>query len=561
MSARRGPTAAGSPRRRVQPAASSSRLTAITGLFGASALVTLVVLAGYLHTLSYPFQFDDLFNIQANTALADPLDVAANWRFRPSRVVVSLSLALNGALAGLTPRGLRIGNLLIHIVASLLVGWLAKELTQRLAPGARKEGARSRAPSPATVGLLSALLFAAHPLATQAVTYLIQRTTSLAALLELAALAAYLRARDSGATRFWLASWACALLAALTKEMAIALPFLIALTEIALRRAGPSGRPRLVMFAPYLAVVPLVAWAAQLPWGLAGEMIPAVRQSEHISRLAYLATQCLVIPRYLGLVLWPQGQSLVHDVALHTRVDLPVFGGLAVLVALSLGAWWLRTRAPIVAYGWAWFMIAILPESSIFPIADLMNEHRTYMPLGGLAMGAATGLAAWSGARGARWMIPAALIVALTVTTHVRNRVWRNETTLWSDVLRRAPGNALALNNLGLEFRKAGRFDESESAFRRAILAEPWRANAYLNLGSLLGARGRTADAVAVLDSAAAAAPREWRVFNSLGSANWLAGDTTAAARAYLRAIALAPGEPTPRAALAQMRESAAPPR
>jgi hypothetical protein len=565
MSTRRGPSAAGSPRRRAQPAVglstSPSPFPALTGFFGAAGLVALVVLAGYLHTLSYPFQFDDLLNIQANAALARPFDVAANWRFRPSRVVVYLSLAWNGALTGLTPRGLRIGNLLIHVLAALLVGWLAKELTRRLAPRAPPEAARSGRPSPEMVGLLSALLFAAHPLATQAVTYLIQRTTSLAALLELAAVAAYLRARRDGATRFWLASWACAILAALTKEMAIALPFLIGLTEIALRRVGAPGRPRLRMFLPFLAVEPLVAWAVQLPWGLAGELIPAVRQSEHFSRVAYLTTQILVIPRYLALVLWPHGQSLVHDVALHPRVDLPVLGGLAVLGALSLGAWWLRARAPVAAYGWAWFMIAILPESSIFPIADIMSEHRTYLPLAGLALGGATGLAGWSGERGARWMVPAVLIVGLTTATHVRNRVWLNETTLWSDVLRRSPGNALALNNLGLEFRRAGRFAESESAFRRAIVAEPRRSNAYLNLGSLLGARGRAADAVAALDSGVAAAPREWRVFYSLGSANWLAGDTAAAARAYLQAIALAPGEPTPRAALELLRSSAPPAR
>jgi hypothetical protein len=526
----------------------------------ATGLVTLVVLAGYLHTLAYPFQFDDLMNIQANEALRHPLDLAANWRFRPSRVVVSLSLAWNGAITGLTPQGLRIGNLLIHLLSALLVGWIGRDLARRLASGTHAAN-RSWRPSPETVGLISALLFAAHPLATQAVTYLIQRTTSLAALLELAAVALYLRARRDGAMRFWAAAWGCAVLAAFTKEMSVALPVLIGLIEIVLRRARTPGRAKPAMLLPFLAVLPLVAWTARLPWGAGGELMPAVRPSEPMSRIAYLMTQLVVIPRYLGLVVWPRGQSLMHDVPLLARPDPAVLAGLALLVALSFGAWWLRARAPLVTFGWAWFLIAILPESSIVPIADLMNEHRTYLPLAGLAIGAASALATWSGGRGQRWLLPAALIVALTAATHVRNRVWRDETTLWSDVLQHAPGNALALNNLGLEYRRAGRFAESEAAFRGAIAAEPSRPNAYLNLGTMLSVRGRHADAVAVLDSAAAAAPGEWRVFFTLGSATWLAGDTVAAARAYERAIALAPGEPAPRAALAQMRTNAATPR
>lgn len=563
MTTRRGPPAAGSPRH-ARPAAPSrsnrSALPRLTGPLGAAALVVLVVGAGYLHTLGYPFQFDDLMNIQSNTALTRPFDLAAIWSFRPSRVVVSLSLAWNGALTGLTPWGLRLGNLLIHVLAALLVGWIGRELTRRVAWGPRAGPAAWR-PVPETVGLVSALLFAAHPLATQAVTYLIQRTTSLAALLELAAVAAYLRARRDGAMRFWVALWSCAALAALTKEMAIALPYLIGLTELGLRRAGDPGRPKLALFLPVLVTAPLVAWTAQLPWGAGGEMIPAIRQAEHIPRSSYLFTQMLVIPRYLGLVLWPTGQSLVHDVPLHPRFDLPVLAGMSTLAALNACAWWLRARAPLIALGWAWFLIAILPESSVFPIADIMNEHRTYLPLAGLAWGGATLVAGWAGGGRARWLVPVALVVALTVATHIRNRVWRDETTLWSDVLRHAPGNALALNNLGLEYRKAGRYADSESAYRRAIAAEPRWPNAYLNLGTLLGVQGRHADAAAVFDSAATAAPREWRVFHSLGSARWMAGDTAAAARAYLQAIALAPREAAPREALAQMRRNAIPPR
>ena len=154
----------------------------------ALALVAAVVAAGYLHTLSYSFHFDDFSSIRDNPVLDRPGDLAALWSFRPSRVFLYLSLSLNAALTGRSVVGLRVVNLLIHIAASLLVGWIAAELGRRLSEGAARGvesgdplaararagasgaaasagGAREtgRAARPEGVGLIAALLFAAHP--------------------------------------------------------------------------------------------------------------------------------------------------------------------------------------------------------------------------------------------------------------------------------------------------------------------------------------------------------------------------------------------------------------
>ncbi len=171
-----------------------------------------MVAAGYLHTLPFPFQFDDFSSIRNNRALDDPLDLGTIWRFRPSRFITHISLAWNIAITGRSPGGLRVVNLLIHLGASLLVGRIVAELARGLAP--RRD---SRRPAPEAIGLLAALLFAAHPLATQAVTYLIQRTTSLAPLLELAAVAAYLQARRSASRSLLAASWGLATRSGATK--------------------------------------------------------------------------------------------------------------------------------------------------------------------------------------------------------------------------------------------------------------------------------------------------------------------------------------------------------
>ncbi len=521
------------------------------------AVLVAVVLAGYLHTLPYPFHFDDYQSIRDNPTLTHPTDLAAIWSFHPPRVALYTSLAWNAALTGRSPAGFRAVNLLVHLLNALLVGWIAAELTRRLVPAARAAGPRASRLSPEAIGLMSAALFAAHPLATQAVTYLVQRTASLAALFELASVAAYLRARRGGPAGLWVAAWGCAWLAALTKEMAIALPLVIALLEVALRRAGAPRRPSLSALLPFLLVEPIVAYTAQLPSGLVGQTEPGFRSPEGIPRLAYLFTQMLVIPAYLRLLIWPAGQALEHEVVLRTSPDASVLAGAALLAAACVAALRVWNRHPVVTIGWAWFMVTILPESSIFPISDFMAEHRAYLPLAGVSWIGATLLLGLFHHRRARLLAPALLVVALTAVTHARNRVWRSEERLWSDVVRKSPGKASGHNNLGIEFRRTGRYAEAESCFRRAIASEPRSPNAYLNLGSLYAAAGRPTAAVAVLESATVTLAGQWRVQMSLGSARWLAGDTAGAALAYRRAAELAPGERGPREALARLRTAA----
>ena len=173
-----------------------------------ASLAAVVVAAGYLHTLHYPFHFDDFDWIRDNLALQPPLDIAAIWDFRPSRFVANLTFALNRIITGESPASYRATNGVIHWLVALVVGWIAAQLAGAARAAAPREPSPGpRAPlrsavaaprglaSPSSVGLVATLFFAAHPLATQSVTYLTQRNTSLAALLALASVAAFLRAR------------------------------------------------------------------------------------------------------------------------------------------------------------------------------------------------------------------------------------------------------------------------------------------------------------------------------------------------------------------------------
>ena len=96
------------------------------------AVFVALLIVGYGHTLGYPYHYDDFSSIRDNPVLRSAGDPGAIWRFRPSRVVVHLSLAWNLALAD-SLAALRAVNVLIHAATSLLVGWVAAELWSRFA--------------------------------------------------------------------------------------------------------------------------------------------------------------------------------------------------------------------------------------------------------------------------------------------------------------------------------------------------------------------------------------------------------------------------------------------
>ena len=503
---------------------SPSRVSAVPPIARwAPLFVVFVVIAGYAHTLGYPYHFDDYSNIRDLSALGPPPDVGAIWRFRPSRFVLYLSLAINALVTGRTPAGLRAGNLLIHVGSALMVGVLARQLARALTP-ARESDRRTR-----TVGALAALIFAAHPLATQAVTYLIQRTASLAALLELAAVVLWLRARDGGGRLAWASSLTCAVLAAFTKEMSVALPPLIAILEAMLPAPGKRLGTRVGRVAPYLIVWLLLLATVSLPTAHRLGGVAGFRETSDIPRLTYFMTELTVLPRYVMLFLVPRGQSLDPAAPLHASADTAVIlGGLILVVATAI-AFVLRKRQPLITVGWLWFLIAILPESSLFPIRDVMVEHRMYLPLAGLAIGVADVLVNAFPRRPAAWLVPAAIICSLTAVTFARNRVWRDEMSLWSDVIAKAPTNTRGYDNRGLAYEAEGRVAEAEADYRRAITLDSTDVYSLSNLGKLCGQQGRFREGLPVLLQAVRVDPNFAPARTNLGL-TWMAlGDTARA--------------------------------
>lgn len=499
-----------------------------------AALVAAAAVACYADTFTASFHFDDFHAIVQNPALRD-------WElFRAtrlgSRVVGYLSFALDWRLFGLDVRGWHAVNLAIHVATALLLYALARLLFRTPALAGAAVGRDA-----GLVALFAALLFAVHPVQTQAVTYVVQRLASLSTLFSVLASAAFVRWRLGGGAAW--ASWALALAATLlalfTKESAATLPLLLVLCELAYFEG--DLRRRLARLAPFLLAIPLLVAAVLRAGPLESQLsVAGPSTGRIITHAEYLATEMRVAVTYLRLLLWPSGQTLFYDYPIHRSfADPRVLASLALLLGLGGLAAWLLVRhrgaphARVVAFGIAWFLVALSVESGAVVIVDVIYEHRLYYPSAGafLAAAAATVWAAraveprWPRAPRALALCGAAAVAVLGVAAFQRNRVWADDVSLWEDVVRKAPGMPAAQYALGLALADAGLPERAEEAQLRALALNPYFAESYQELARLRLRGGR-----------------QDRAWHAMAVAAWLAFDTGRALELWGRALALSPG-------------------
>jgi tetratricopeptide (TPR) repeat protein len=235
---------------------------------------------------------------------------------------------------------------------------------------------------------------------------------------------------------------------------------------------------------------------------LGGKMTPAfaIRSASNFTRAEYLRSELPAIWHYIRLFLLPIGQSGDPDYPTAASFLEPrvIAAGLGLLALLIFTVCRLRQNAAALAVGW--FLVCIFPASSIFPLAEIVNEHRPYIAAAALCVLAAAALVRVP--QKARLAVTLAVLVPLAAATVMRNRAWHNEETLWADVVQKSPGSTRAQMNYGLALMSTGRLAEAEPHLREAVRLGPRYAYAYINLGSLLLAQGHADDARRHLDEA-----------------------------------------------------------
>jgi tetratricopeptide (TPR) repeat protein len=578
----------------VKPAALPFLARLINNLPVHVALVVLLGVAAYANTFHAPFQYDDYQSLLELPYLQDLRyltdwslagQYAAEHNFR-MRFVGNLTFALNYALHGTDVVGYHIVNLAIHLVNALLVYSLVR-LTFRTPffeiQHSELITQNSKFKIQNFIALFAALLFVAHPVQTQAVTYIVQRLTSLATLFYLACLVLYIKARENfagqgGTARgvcWYGASLCCAVLAMKTKEIAFTLPVAVSLYEFMFFRG--EWKRRAVYLVPLLLTMLVIPLTLIGTYGAPGDSVGQMtRVDSDLSRWEYLCTELRVIVTYLRLLLLPVHQNLIYDYPVYrTLFTPPVFLSFLLLAALFGLAVYLVYKSSskfqvsgfkfqgspvtghqspvtafrLIAFGIFWFFLALSVESSVIPIMDVIFEHRLYLPSVGafIALATCCGMVAKRlGAKRKGWETAVAalaglIVLALTGATYARNDVWRSQESLWQDVVNKSPGKAAAYQNLGIALYGRGEVARAFACFDRAIAIDPEFAESFINRGTIWAKSGDFARAINDFERAVAVAPELAVAWNNLGLAWSEVGNQERALGYLARSIALDP--------------------
>jgi tetratricopeptide (TPR) repeat protein len=546
------------------------------------ALLVMVTLIIYSNTFQVPFLFDDEGSIQLNP----PVHGLANYfgegyNFLPNRAFCYLTFALNYELGGLNVTGYHIVNLVIHITATLMVYYLVR-LTFKT-PNLRSTFTTHQT---GMFALVVALFFASHPIQTQAVTYIVQRLSSLATLFYLTSLVCYVRWRigrnESAslvkgiASPWFTLSLVSAVLSMKTKEIAFTLPVIILLYEYSF--FGWPGRKLLAQMSPLLLTISIIPYTVysrispsiQSGGTLLSDVNTPAYNVVQITRWEYLFTQFSVILTYLRLLILPVSQNLDYDYPVnHTLFEFKTLIALLAILSIFLLAVYLflkstttgteettENTAPssihlyrLASFGILWFFITLSVESSIITIQDVIFEHRLYLPSFGFFLTAVScgALVVLSLERSLKYInkvtipIVAIIILSLSGATYARNNVWQDWITIWSDTVSKSQNKPRPHNVLGIGYFYALKFDEAMREYQAAVRLKPDYIEAYYNMGLVYSAKKQRAEAIymyrKVLSMSAYNASQYAITYNEIGMNFAELGEMDQAAKSFSESV------------------------
>jgi tetratricopeptide (TPR) repeat protein len=517
----------------------------------------LVVLVGlvYVASVRIPFIYDDNRMVVENLAIRDLSDIRAVLVLEATRPILNLSYAIDYALFGPNAAAFHSVNVLLHainVVLLFLLAWrLAEDETPSTGPAIRSQ----------VVALSAAVLFAVHPMMTEAVTYVAGRSEVLCTTFFLLAFFCARRWMLGGARGWWLAAVALWVAALGTKEIAAMLPFVLLAYERFVLHGRAIDRRRIL----WGWHVPLIAVA--LLGGIVRVAVLAFVEhpGDVVVQWRYALVTVDVLFRYLTLLVTSSGQTIFHAVPDLGWSD-PRTGVVLVLLALIVAIIWrVRHLARLGAMGMLWFLLLLVPSSALVVLdrGEPMAEHRVYLASCGLFLMAGTAIAWLSqrhAARGglARPLFRALLVISVFILagrTLVRNEVWSDPIGLWAEAVERAPDHWLPHLRLGEVLHNAGRIEPAIAEYKLAIRLRPVEQFAYQKLALVYAEQGRLDEARATFEDLEAQQPQSPIAANGLGLITLMAGDADRARGYFLQAMTLDARNVPARQSLAMIAE------
>ena len=455
-------------RNKKQKAQNPLKNTGLANLLGLGIIILLGIII-YSNSFSCSFHLDDNRQIVDNVNIQDLSDVKAIWNYSQTRFSAYYSFAINYHYDKLNVWGYHLFNLIIHLINACLVYWLTLLI---FSSPALKDHAILK--DKKLLAFITAILFVSHPLATQSITYIVQRMASMVVMFYLLSLALYIKGRltrKSDLLKFTLFAGALisAILAMLTKENSFTLPFAIVLVEIFFLQTKKLS----INFRDYRVILSLAGFLGfillvllNFSFSIFKPILPNVANDFRlVTSLGYLFTQFSVIVKYIQLLFLPINQNLDYDFPIsNSFFEIGTITSFFFLLSLVILAILQFKKNRIISFGIFWFFLTLSIESSIIPISDLIFEHRTYLPSFGFFLILSPGIYffLWNKYKYIAISVFAIIIGTNSFLTYERNKVWKDDLTLWSDVISKSPNKARAYSNRGSVYETVNKYNDEK---------------------------------------------------------------------------------------------------
>jgi protein O-mannosyl-transferase len=526
-----------------------------------------------------PFILDDFETIVDNPSVRQlwPLVGSGNNRgplnppdTSPSngRPLVNLAMAANYSIGGIDPFGYRIAHMVAHLLSAMIL-WAILARTLRLD---YFQGRFDRVAEP--LSFAAAFVWAMHPLHTETLVYVTQRTELTMGLFYLATLYCSMRywAEERKALRtayLILATWAC-LSGMLCKEMMASAPAIVLLYE----RTFVTGSFRRALTRSWPLYVGLaLAWVPAITLNLNGPRCPGAGFGMGATAQEWWFTQTKVLFLYLKLTVWPWPLVIHYEVS-YLKTLSQAWPWLLATGILAIGTLVLLWRRSVVGFVALWFF-AVLSPTLVFPlVGETVAERRMYVPLAAIVPLLIVGgyvvqlwacqAVAWRigrepTRRGLLAVLSVATIALVIVFGNLSSRrllAYRDEFSLWQDAAVHQPHNPLVQLNLGTLFAEDGQLPKAVGHLEEAVrlvpdplesplwYAELMRYRAHYNLARGYEDSGRFEEAIEQYRATLKVRPDDAASHYNLARLLENAGHKQQAVEHYRQAIAAQPDFP-----------------
>ncbi len=468
----------------------------------AVALIVAVGVLAYANAVKCEFVLDDGLLVQGNVYIREWKNIpklftedvgeggGGDYSFwRPLQLLTYMA---EYAFWKDNPAGYHIGNILWHILAALALFWFIQLLF----------GDRLMA-------FLAALLFVAHPVHTEAVTYISGRPDPLSTVFILLTLVFTLKAAESRKASLLFLTLLSYTAALLSRENSLIVPVLFFFISTVFRKKLPRAH---VVSVSAMAGAYIILRFTLLRFLFSAHEVPT-------TLLQRLPGFFLAFARYLRILVLPTHLHMEYGTKIFPMTEPLVFVGAVLFGVFLFFLFRERKKRSLVYFGLAWFLVTLLPVANLYPINAYMAEHWLYLPSIGLFLIVAGYFSSWlrrdrvRGAALAGFVVATGLLVLLTA---MQNITWHEPIAFYERTLRYEPDSSRAHGNLGMEYSHRGQTQKAASHYEKAIQLDPNNFKAHYNLGILFGDLGEKRAAEAAYKASLSVKPTYTNALNNL---------------------------------------------